>query len=114
MFNLRLLVVLQRPLLPRPGTNFLTLLHDFIQRLPTDVPIDLPCRKRMSLLEDLFYFLQGPTDGFGEHEEDLYERCKVEGTKDEVRFPCDAVEPWWDGECECGVECPVGCLMIEN
>ena len=68
----------------------------------------------MSLFKDIFYLFQRPPHCFGVHEENLNKGGEIEGTEDEVGFPGDGVEPWWDGECESGVECPIGCLNTKK
>lgn len=65
----------------------------------------------MPLVEDFLNLFQRTAHSFGVHEENLEEGGKVECAEDEVGFPSDGVETWWDGECESSVKCPVGCLV---
>ena len=68
----------------------------------------------MTLVKDLFNFLQRPSYCFGVHEIDLEESGEVKNAKNEVRFPGNGAETWWNGECESSIKCPVRCLAEKN
>lgn len=84
--------------------NMFRLRLDLFQRFLADIISDLPGAEDMSLLEDLFDLLKSPSNSFGIHEEDVDERCKVEGSEDEVRSPSDGRQAWGYGPSEGGIE----------
>jgi hypothetical protein len=81
---------------------------DIFESLLSNVPVNGPGGEDMPLLEDFFDFFKGSSNGFGEHEEDVDEGGKVEGTEDEVSLPGNGVETRRDSVCEREVEEPVG------
>jgi len=96
----------------RPTTylSILRLFNNFRQCFLANILSDFPGGKGMPLGKDLLNFFQRTSDGLWIHKEDVYEGSEVEGAKDKVGLPSDGVETWRNGECESGVECPVGRL----
>lgn len=72
--------------------------------------LDVPGAEHVSLLEEIFDFFEGKTDGFGVHEEHMDEGGEVEGTEDEVGLPGDVSETRGDSPGKGEVEEPVGRL----
>jgi len=69
--------------------QFLCLLSDFCQRLLPHILSNLPSAEDVSLLENLFDFLQCSAHGLRKHEEDMDARSEVECSKDEICLPGD-------------------------
>ena len=61
----------------------------------------------MSLGEDVFDLLKGPSSSLGEAEQDVDEGSEVESTEDEVRLVSNGRETGWHSPSESEVEEPM-------
>lgn len=68
----------------------------------------------MSLVEDIFDFLETAPDSFRVHEEHMNEGREVEGPEDEVSLPCDCVETRRNGICKGEIKEPIARLKNEG
>lgn len=88
------------PLIPKflLRTNF-TSLHSrcvpINPRLPSRSS-DIPDTARGSVVEDCINFFQSLHGCFGEEEEYVDECCRHKDAEDNVHFPADVRERWWD------------------
>ena len=66
-----------------------SLTSNLSQGPPADVPTNLPWRKHVATLEDLFHLLQCSAHCLGEHEKHMDKGGEIKCPEDKVRFPCD-------------------------
>lgn len=89
------------------------MLNNFGESLLANVLAYLPSGEYMALFEDLFDLFKRAANSFRIHEEDVDERSKVEGSKDEVCFPGDGIQAWRDTKSQCSIKNPV-CLNTSS
>lgn len=85
-------------------------IHKFSYRLLANILVNSPGTESVPLFEDLFDLLKTPPNSFRVHKEHMDECREVEGTEDEVGFPCDCVETRGDGICKGEVKEPIARL----
>lgn len=75
--------------------------------LLSNVRFDLPCCEDMTLGEDLLNLFKSSALRLGEAEEDVNERCKIEGPENEISLIRDAAQARGNRPCKREIEKPV-------